>query len=91
MEKLLENKNLSIINLSIIVFFMFFYGVNYYEIDFFLIEVFRELLTIPFILAAIAFSILGFRKLLTGKMDYSTGISFFMLLTCTVLIIISFF
>jgi hypothetical protein len=55
------------------------------------IAFFGELLTIPFILAAVIISVLGFKKIRSGTMNPGTRISFFLLLVCTGLIIVSFF
>ena len=90
METLLDNKKLIIINIVITGYFIVIYGFHHLELQTAITVFVTELLTIPFVLAAIVFSVLGIKKLLSGTMNYTTGVSFLFLLTCTALIIISF-
>lgn len=90
MEKLLENKNLVLINWGIVGYFLLLVGVNHYQFDFQLLGLIRELFTIPFILAAILFSVLGIKQWLNGSLDLKAGISLGALLICTFWILRSF-
>ncbi len=92
MSKLITNRNLTIINFSIVIYFILIYLINYYKIDFVLIGVFRELLTIPFLIAQIVFLVLGTKFLMTKtKKNYLTIISIAILTICTFITIGSFF
>lgn len=61
MGTLITNKNLTIVNFAIVSYFFLIWLINFYEIDFVLIGVFRELLTIPFLIAQIVFSVIGIK------------------------------
>ncbi len=91
MNKLLENKNMMLVNWSIVGYFMILIGLNHYQVDVQILHVLRELFTIPFVLAAVFFSVLGFKQWFSGSMDLKAGISFGGLLLCTIWIIRSFF
>jgi hypothetical protein len=75
MNKLITNRNLSIINFVIVAYFGVIYSINFYNIDFVLIGVFREILTIPFLLAQIVFLVLGIIHLIKHKTQFLTIIS----------------
>jgi len=75
MNKLLTNRNLTIINCVIVTYFGLIYLLNIYKIDFVLIGVFRELLTIPFLGAQIFFLVLGIIHLIKHKTHFLTIIS----------------
>ncbi|MDX1591772.1 MAG: hypothetical protein R3283_07410 [Balneolaceae bacterium] len=90
MKLQIENKQLTFINFMVTGYFIALYGLNYFEIESNTIAFIGELLTIPFILAAIIFSAMGIKKLITGNMDLKTGISSFLLIMCTGLILFSF-
>ena len=91
MNKLITNRNLTIINFLIVSYFLLLFLVNFYKVDFVLIGVFRELLTIPFILAQIVFLVLGIIFLVKYKSHLLTTISLIALSICSVLTIGSFF
>jgi len=84
MNKLIANRNLTIINFVIVTYFGLIYLLNFFEIDFVLIGVFRELLTIPFLLAQVIFLVLGIVHLVKYKTHLLTIISIIGLAICTV-------
>ncbi len=75
MKKLITNRDLTIINFVIATYFGLIYLVNLYKIDFVLIGVFREMLTIPFLIAQIVFLALGITRLIKNKTQFLTIIS----------------
>lgn len=75
MKILLTNRNLTIINFVIVTYFSLIYLINFYKIDFVLIGVFREILTIPFLLAQIVCLVLGIIHLIKHKTHFLTIIS----------------
>jgi hypothetical protein len=91
MGKLITNKNLTIINFVIVFYFILIYLINFYKIDFVLVEVLRELLTIPFLLAQIVFLIIGIIFLINNKKSFITIISLLALAVCMFITIGSFF
>ena len=84
MNKLMTNRNLTIINFVIVAYFGLIYLLNLYKIDFVLIGVFREMLTIPFLLAQIVFLILGIIHIIKYKTHFLTIISIIVLAICTI-------
>jgi hypothetical protein len=84
MNKLITNRNLSIINFVIVAYFGVIYSINFYNIDFVLIGVFREILTIPFLLAQIVFLVLGIIHLIKHKTQFLTIISIIALAICAI-------
>ena len=91
MNKLITSRNLTIINFVIVSYFILIYLINFYKIDFVLVEVFRELLTIPFLLAQIVFLIIGIIFLINNKKSFITIISLLALAICMFITISSFF
>ena len=91
MDKLMTNRNLRIINFVIVSYFILIYLINYYKIDFIIIGVFRELLTIPLLLAQIFFIVIGIKCLIKSQMDFLTTLSFFALAVSTIINFGSFF
>jgi len=91
MKKLLTNKNFTIINFEIVLFFTLIYLLNYNEINFVLIGVFRELLTIPFLIAQLVFLVLGIQFILKNKIHFLTLFSILVLASCSAVTIGSFF
>lgn len=91
MNKLITNKNLTIVNFAIVSYFILVWLINYYKIDFVLIGVFRELLTIPFLIAQIIFLVIGINYLIKNKRNFLTIISVLSLAICTIITIGSFF
>jgi len=91
MKKLITHKNLTIINFIIVSYFVLIYLSYIYKIDFVLVGVFRELLSIPFLIAQIVFLIIGIKFLREHKKHLLTVISIVLLAICTVITIGSFF
>lgn len=91
MNKLLTNRNLIIANFSIISYFMLIWLINFYKIDYVLIGVFREMLTIPFLIAQIVFLVIGIKYLIKNKRNILTIISVLSLAICMIITIGSFF
>ena len=91
MNKLITNRNLIIANFSIVSFFIFIWLINFYKLDFTIIGVFREILTIPFMIAQIVFLVIGINYLIKNKNNLLTIISFITLTICTIITIGSFF
>jgi len=91
MNKLITNRNLTIINFVIVTYFILLWLINFYNIDFVLIGVFRELLTIPFLIAQIVFLVIGIRYLIKNQRNFLTIISVILLAICTVITVGSFF
>ena len=84
-------KWLTRINFVIVAYFAIIYALYYFSIDFVIIGVFRELLTIPFLLAQIVLLFLSIRFLAKEKrLRLLFGISLTMLVICSVLTIGSF-
>lgn len=84
-------RNLTIINFVIVIYFILIWLINFYEIDFVLIGVFREILTIPFLIAQIVFLVLGIRYLINHERNLLMTISVLLLSACTLITIGSFF
>lgn len=91
MNKLITNRNLTIINFAIISYFILIFIVNFYKIDFVLIGVFLELLTIPFLFAQLIFLVIGIKYIIKHKNNFGTMISIVSLAICTFITIGSFF
>lgn len=92
MIHLLNNNRLTIINFIIVSYFIGLYFINLYKVDFVLVGVFRELLTIPFLLAQLLFLALGIVFLITNKNRHLlTIISVVLLTICAIVTIGSFF
>ena len=91
MNKLITSRNLTVINFGIVLYFVLIYLINLYEIDFVLIGVFRELLTIPFLLAQIVFLIIGIIFLIKNPKNFLVFVSVLALTICTFLTFRSFF
>jgi hypothetical protein len=91
MEKLITNRSLTIVNFAIVSFFILIWLINFYKVDYVLIVVFREILTIPFLVAQIVFLVIGVNYLIKNKNNLLTIISFISLAICTIITIGSFF
>ncbi len=88
----MNNRSLMRINLVIVAYFATLYALNFFKVDFVIVGVFREILTIPFLLAQVVFLFLSFRFLVKeNKLNFSFGLSLVLLIVCTVLTIGSFF
>lgn len=92
MKNFLNTKSLTIFNFTIVAYFAISYLIYIYQIDFVIIGVFRELLTIPFMLAQIVFLFLSIRFLiLEKKFPFGLLFSILALAICSALTIGSFF
>ena len=91
MNTLFSNRNLTIVNFGIVLFFILIWLVNVYQIDFVLVGVFRELLTIPFLMAQIVFLVLGIIDLMKSKNNLLFILSVIALAICSTITIGSFF
>lgn len=83
MSGLTTDRNLTIANFGIVFYFTMIWLINFYNIDFVLIGVFRELLTIPFLIAQVVFLIIGIKYLIKNKMDILLIISLIALAICS--------
>lgn len=91
MKKLITDKNLTIINFSIVFYFIAIYLINVYKLDIVIIDVFRELLTIPFLLAQVVFVFLGIYHLVKHKIKILNLVSLIALVISAIYTIGSFF
>lgn len=91
MNKLITNRNLTIINFAIVTYFGLIYLLNFYKVDFVLIGVLREILTIPFLLAQILFLVIGIVYLIKRKTNFLTIISIIVLAISAIFTFGSFF
>ncbi len=91
MNTLFSNRNLSIANFAIVFYFILIWLINFYQIDFVLIGVFRELLTIPFLIAQIVFVVIGIIHLMKSKKNLLFILSVLALIICSIITIGSFF
>lgn len=91
MNKLIPNRNLTIINFVIVSYFILLWLINSYKIEFVLIGVFRELLTIPFFIAQIVFLIIGMKSIIKHQRNLLQIISVLLLAICAIMTIGSFF
>jgi len=91
MKKSITNKNLIVANFAIVSYFILIWLINFYKIDFVLIGVFRELLTIPFLIAQIVFLVIGIKFIIKNQIDTLTIISVLSLAICMIITIGSFF
>ncbi len=78
-------------NFAIVSYFILIWLINFYKIDFVLIGVFRELLTIPFLIAQIVFLVIGIKFIIKNQIDTLTIISVLSLAICMIITIGSFF
>lgn len=91
MNKLITNKNLAVVNFTIVSYFILIWLINFYNIDLILIGVFREILTIPFLIAQIVFLAIGIKYLIKNQESLILIISVISLTICTIITIGSFF
>lgn len=83
MKKLITTKNLTLVNFLIVAYFLVLYLLNYYNLDNVVIGVFRELLTIPFLLAQLVFVVIGLNYLFKAKSDLLYKLSLLLLTLST--------
>jgi|AntRauMFilla1563_2_1112583.scaffolds.fasta_scaffold06364_1 hypothetical protein len=91
MHKFITDRNLIIINLIIISYFVLIFLLNYYDINYVLFNVFRELLTLPFMAAQIFFLYIGIKHIIINPSNLITITSSIALTICTIITIGSFF
>lgn len=90
-QPLTRPRKLMLINFAIVLYFLLIYLINLWQIDSVLIGVFRELLTIPFLIVQLISFTLSVRCII--QKEYSIGfiISLLLLITCSIITFSSFF
>lgn len=78
-------------NFLVVLYFISIALINFFKIDFVLIGVFRELLTIPFLIALLVLVFIGVKNVMTQPRNRLNSISVFLLIITTCLTIGSFF
>jgi len=91
MNKVITNRKLTIVNFVIVIYFILIWLINLYKIDFVLIGVFREMFTIPFLIAQLVFLVIGIKFLIENQRTILTVISVLLLAICAVITIGSIF
>ena len=91
MNRLITNRNLIIVNFTIVSFFILIWLINFYKIDFVIIGVFKEIFTIPFLIAQIVFLVIGVKYLIKNQRNFLIIISVLSLAICSIFTIGSFF
>ncbi|WP_188597714.1 hypothetical protein [Polaribacter pacificus] len=91
MKSLLTTKKLTIINFMIVLYFALIFLINYYKIDLVILGVFREMLTIPFLIAQVVFLVIGIKFTLKNSKNFLLLFSLLALGICAVITIGSFF
>ncbi len=91
MKDLLKSRNLIIINFIIITYFALLWLVNFYQLDFVFIGVFKELLTIPFLVTQLFFLIIGVIHLIKYDNNHLMIVSLILLAASTAYTVGSFF
>ena len=91
MKKSITDRKLIIANFTIVSYFVLIWLINVYKIDIVLIGVFRELLTIPFLIAQIVFLVIGINFLIKNQRNALTIISVLSLSCCMLITVGSFF
>ncbi len=91
MSTFINNKNLTIINFSILIYFGLLYVLDFLKIEVVIIGVFREIFTIPFLLAQMIFLVLGIIHIVKHKTHFLTLISIIVLAINAIYTIGSFF
>ena len=91
MKKSITDRKLIIANFTIVSYFVLIWLINVYKIDIVLIGVFRELLTIPFLIAQIVFLVIGINFLIKNQRNALTINSVLSLAFCMLITVGSFF
>jgi len=91
MNKLLNNKNLTIINFSIVSYFLMIWLFYINQVKSVILGVFTEMFSIPFLIAQVVFLILGIRFIIKEKSTLLTKVSLLLLAICTILTLGSFY
>lgn len=87
----MNRSKLILINFTIVVYFIVLWLIGYYKIDTFLIRVFKELLTIPFLIAQLVFLVVGIKYVFSCQKDFIFTLSLLLLAVCSVITVGSFF
>ncbi|MCR9182098.1 MAG: hypothetical protein NXH73_04150 [Flavobacteriaceae bacterium] len=87
----MNQSKLILINFTIVVYFIVLWLIDYYKIDTVLIGVFKELLTIPFLIAQLVFLIVGIKYVFSYQKEFIFIISVLLLAICVVISVGSFF
>jgi hypothetical protein len=91
MNKIASLYTITWANFAIVAYFGSLFLLNHFKIDALIIGVFREILTIPFLLAQFVFLGLSGKLLVNQKSNGIFLVSVLALTICTVLTVISFF
>lgn len=92
MGQTLTERKLIIANFLIVTYFLLIYAIHLFQVENTVIGVFKEILTIPFLLAQIVFLIVGILFIIKNKKThFLTKSSVFLLAICSVFTIGSFF
>jgi hypothetical protein len=91
MKKIITSKGLAFINFTIVSYFLVIGLIYFCNIDLLLIQVFKEALTIPFLIAEIVFVYVGIRFLINNQSNLLVKISVLSLVVCAIITIWSFF
>ncbi|SFC32213.1 hypothetical protein SAMN04487907_103328 [Zunongwangia mangrovi] len=91
MKKFTTDRKLILVNFAIVFYFILIWLTNIYKVDYALIRVFREILTIPFLIAQIIFLVIGINYLRKNQKNYYLAISVLALAICSFVTIGSFF
>jgi hypothetical protein len=91
MKKSITDRKLIIANFTIVSYFVLIWLINVKKIDSVLIGVFRELLTIPFLITQIVFLVIGINFLIKNQRNALTIISVLSLASCMLITVGSFF
>lgn len=87
----MRQRKLIIVNFTIVFFFILLWLIAHFELDYVLIGVFRELLTIPFLIAQLVFLAVGIKYLFSSQKNFLFVLSVLILAICTVITVGSFF
>lgn len=92
MGQTLTEKKLIFVNFLIVTYFLSVYTIHLFQLENTVIGVFKEILTIPFLLGQIVFLVVGVVFLVKNKKSgFWTKLSVFLLGICSVFTIGSFF
>lgn len=91
MKNIITDRNLTIINVTIVLYFLVVYLIHIYKVDYVIVGVFREILTIPFLITQLVFVVIGINYLIKHKKRILTTMSLIALIVCAILTIGSFF
>tara|TARA_R110002072_G_scaffold236749_1_gene394292 strand:+ start:25580 stop:25846 length:267 start_codon:yes stop_codon:yes gene_type:complete len=87
----MNRSKLILINFTIVVYFIVLWLIDYYKIDTVLMGVFKELLTIPFLIAQLVFLVVGIKYIFSRQKDFIFTLSVLLLAVCSVITVGSFF